>query len=335
MKIFILGSGVMGSGIGQVFAMAGHEVTLYDVREDALKKGMESIGWSLGKLASKGVNPDEVMKRISTTTNLQEAKGSSTIIEAVYEDLKVKGDALRAVSALEKDAVIGSNTSSLPITELSRYVVIPERFLGTHFFNPPVLMKLVEVIKGDLTSEETFNHTVSLMNSLGKYPLPVRKDVFGFVVNRILFRLFTSACSLLERYSPQEVDYVAMRELGMPMGLFMLLDYTGLDVNYYITKEAERRGFPFRCSVLEAMVKAGKLGRKSNLGFYDWSKGRPEITANAGPDPRELLRDALAEVKWLEDNGVASRDEIETGVKLGLGIREGLVYLGRKFNIEV
>lgn len=104
---------------------------------------------------------------------------------------------------------------------------------------------------GDNTSEERFREALDIVKSLGKYPLPVRKDVFGFVVNRILFRLFTSACALLTQYTPHEIDYVAIKELGMPMGLIMLLDYTGLDVNYDISKEAERRGFPFKCDVLE------------------------------------------------------------------------------------
>ena len=334
MKVFVVGAGIMGSGIGQVFAMAGHEVTLYDVREEALKKGMEGIRWSLQKLQEKGSVKDVefVLSRIFTSRDLSDAR-DHLVIEAVFEDMKVKSDVLGRVSPLT-DEIIASNTSSLPITELSRAVRNPERFLGMHFFNPPVLMKLVEVIRGDNTSEERFREALDIVKSLGKYPLPVRKDVFGFVVNRILFRLFTSACALLTQYTPQEIDCVAIKELGMPMGLIMLLDYTGLDVNYDISKEAERRGFPFKCDVLEGMVKSGTLGRKSGPGFYDWSKGKPEVKATSGPDPRELLREAVEEAKWLISQGVVNREELETGVKLGLGMSRGILELGEILGVH-
>ncbi|BCS92461.1 3-hydroxyacyl-CoA dehydrogenase [Metallosphaera javensis (ex Sakai et al. 2022)] len=334
MKVYVVGAGVMGSGIGQVFAMAGHEVTLYDVREEALKKAMEGIRWSLQKLQEKGNvrEPDAVLSRIHTSRDLGDAR-DHMVIEAVFEDIRVKGEVLSKVSYLT-DEIIASNTSSLPITELAKSVRNPERFLGMHFFNPPVLMKLVEVIKGDLTSDERFNDALDVVKSLGKYPLPVRKDVFGFVVNRILFRLFTSACDLLSQYSPQEIDSVAMKELGMPMGLIMLLDYTGLDVNYDISREAERRGFPFKCEVLEGMVKAGKLGRKSGQGFYDWSKGKPEIRADRGPDPRELLRGAVEEARWLISQGVVTKGELETGIKLGLGMTRGILELGEMLGVK-
>ncbi|AWR99054.1 3-hydroxyacyl-CoA dehydrogenase [Metallosphaera hakonensis] len=333
MKVFVVGSGVMGSGIGQVFAMAGNEVKLYDVREDALKKAMDNIRWSVQKLHEKGSvrDPDSVMSRISTSVDLNEAK-DHMVIEAVFEDLKVKGEVLSKVSTITHE-IIASNTSSLPITDLSKFVKNAERFLGMHFFNPPVLMKLVEVIRGDLTSDQTFYKALDIVKSLGKFPLPVRKDVFGFVVNRVLFRMFTSACNLLELYTPEEIDSVAMKELGMPMGLIMLLDYTGIDVNYDISKEAERRGFPFRCEVLERMVRSGKLGRKTGQGFYDWSKGKPEIKGQRGPDPKELIRGAVDEARWLISQGVVTREELETGVKLGLGMTKGVLELADTFGI--
>lgn len=333
MKVFVVGAGVMGSGIGQVFAMAGNRVTLYDVREDALRKAREGIAWSLNKLREKGVvkDPEETLGRISFSNSL-ECGGSDLVIEAVFEDLKVKGEVLREVSAKTK-GVIATNTSSLPITELSTFVKRPERFLGMHFFNPPVLMKLVEVIRGEKTSDETFQFGLRVVSSLGKYPLPVRKDVFGFVVNRVLFRLFTAGCSLLALYTPEQIDYVATNRLGMPMGLIMLLDYTGLDVNYNIAKEASRRGFEFQCPPLEERVKQGKLGAKSGEGFYNWSRGRPDIRAEGGPDPSILLEPAVKEALWLVREGVVEEEELERGVELGLGMKKGIFKLARELGV--
>ncbi|MEM3195988.1 MULTISPECIES: 3-hydroxyacyl-CoA dehydrogenase family protein [Metallosphaera] len=334
MKIYVVGSGTMGSGIGQVFAMRGYDVTLFDIKEEALRRAIENIKWSLNKLKEKDstIDVDEVMKRISVSTSLVDSADSYLVIEAVFEDINVKADVLMKVSKLN-DSIIASNTSSLPISELSKYVREPERFLGMHFFNPPVLMKLVEVIRGDHTSDRWFNQAIELVRSINKFPLPVRKDVFGFVVNRVLFKLFISACSMLSNFTPEEIDYVAMNELGMPLGLIMLLDYTGLDVNYDISKEALKRGFDFNCPVLAEMVKQGKLGRKSGKGFYDWSKGKPEVRANRGPDPKILIKDAVEEARWLISQGVVNENELETGIKLGLGLHNGILELGKKFGL--
>ncbi|WP_253823028.1 3-hydroxyacyl-CoA dehydrogenase family protein, partial [Acidianus sp. RZ1] len=280
MKVSVLGSGLMGHGIGEVFAIYGNYVTLYDIYPEALKKATINVIDSLEKLKQKGKvdNIDEVMKRINTTLNIADISDSDLVIEAVPENLELKSMILlQASTIVREDCVLASNTSSLPVSELSRYVRRPERFLGLHFFNPPVLMRLVEVVKGNETSEKIFNQGIEIAKSIGKIPIPVRKDVIGFVVNRILFRVFTSACSLLGKYTVEEIDSSAKYLLGFPMGIFELLDYTGIDTNYLISLEVKKRGFNYTCPALEELYKKGNLGSKSDKGFYDWRSGRPKI----------------------------------------------------------
>lgn len=328
MKILVLGSGTMGSGIGEVFALKGHEVILYDTFPQALEKAMKNIRWSVEKLAEKGKvkDPQEVMSRITTTGSLTSISDRDMIVEAVPEDMRLKKEVLGKVSRANTSAIISSNTSSLPITEMSEAVERPERFLGTHFFNPPVIMGLVEVIKGQRTSEDIFKRTGELVKSLDKYPVMVRKDVTGFVVNRILFRIFTSACDLLNKYTVQEIDSVAHHVLHFPMGVFVLADFTGIDVNYLIGKEVRERGLNFKCSAIDELYSKGHYGAKTGKGFYDWSKGRPEIPkTDRGPSPVEIIGEALREAKWIVDNGVATEEDVNMGTRLGLGLPIGIL----------
>lgn len=320
----------MGHGIAEVFSLYDNEVFLYDSIPQALQKGVERIKWSLDKLKEKGslkTEVDQILKRIHPMNQLREIE-VDLVIEAVPENLEIKMNVYKALqesNIVKNDTIIATNTSSLPVTELSRGVKNSENFLGLHFFNPPVMMKLVEVIKGDKTSQNTFEKGIEIVKSIDKIPIPVRKDVVGFVVNRILFRIFTSACNLLKTYKVEEIDSLAKYVLDFPMGVFELLDYTGIDTNYLISQEVRKRGFNFECNKVEELYKKGEYGTKSGRGFYDWSRGRPTILkTDRMPKSKDLLGDAIEEANWLLNNGVASRDEINTATKLGLGWKKGI-----------
>ncbi|BBD73876.1 3-hydroxybutyryl-CoA dehydrogenase [Sulfodiicoccus acidiphilus] len=337
MKVGVLGAGQMGSGIAEVFALAGHRVGIFDVDKSQIEKALRNIRWSVEKLTEKGKVKDveEVMSRIEVLPGVEAVRGDDLILEAVFEDFNVKIDVLRKASEEANDeSIIASNTSSIPITELSRAVRMPARFVGMHFFNPPVLMPLVEVIRGDNTGPIYFNRAIDIVRGLGKTPLPVRKDVPGFVVNRILFRIFNAACGLLGKYTVEQIDSVAYYELGFPMGIFMLLDYTGLDLNLSISKEVAKRGLRLECPPVETLVKEGKKGTKSGAGFYNWAS-RPRIMmVGGGPDPKEIVRPAFEEGKWLIREGIVTEEEVDEGTRLGLGLKEGIITLSKRLGLS-
>lgn len=340
MKVAVIGSGVMGSGIAEVFAIFGHPVLLYDKYEEALNRGLNNIKWSLNKLHEKGKlneDPERVMGRITPLKQLPDFIDADLVIEAVPEDFKLKQEVYREIEGkVLEGTIIASNTSSLPITQLSEALKARHRFLGLHFFNPPVLMGLVEVIKGEHTSDEVFAKGIDIVKSIKKEPIPVRKDVIGFVVNRILFRVFTSACRLVSegKYTVQEVDSAARYVLGFPMGIFELLDYTGIDTNYLISKEVRARGFDFECPLLEGLYNKGYYGAKVKKGFYDWSQGRPNIMrTEREPSPDELLRDAVKEALWLVKNGVSTEEEVNKATKLGLGWPKGVLEYAKEYSL--
>ncbi|MCX8203455.1 MAG: 3-hydroxyacyl-CoA dehydrogenase family protein, partial [Nitrososphaeria archaeon] len=204
-SVTVLGAGAMGHGIAQVAAMSGYKVTVVDVSDEILKRAMERIRWSLEKFAEKGrIKQEDVaatLGRISTTTSVEEAcRDADIVIEAVFEDVGVKREVLRRADAAARRArVIGTNTSSIPINELAAALGRPERFIGIHFFNPPQLMQLVEIILGDKTSEETLKAAQEFVKSLGKTQVLVKRDVAGFIVNRVLTRVFEVACHLVQK----------------------------------------------------------------------------------------------------------------------------------------
>jgi enoyl-CoA hydratase/3-hydroxyacyl-CoA dehydrogenase len=325
---------------------------------DILSRALDRIRWSLGKLYEKGVvreSIDVIMSRItpvisvgpdgSWSSELARALAESQfVIEAVPEDLRLKQSLFEfADRHTAPDAILATNTSSLPITEIAQATRRPERVVGMHFFNPPVLMRLVEVIRGARTSDETVAVTVEVARRLGKTPIVVNRDIPGFIVNRILGRLFNTACYVVERglATVEEVDATVFYTLGFPMGIFELADYSGIDVFHLVsTAMAERgvRGLP--CRLFEEKYKSGKLGVKSGEGFYKYPEPgkfvkpahRRELAGKV--DPALLLSLAVNEAAYMLREGIASKEDIETAVKLGLGWPKGIFELADEIGID-
>jgi 3-hydroxybutyryl-CoA dehydrogenase len=280
-RIAVLGAGLMGHGIAQVAAQAKFEVSLRDVKQEFLDKGISMINDSLQKFSKKGLIKEseisETLGRIHPTLDLKEAvENSDLIIEVAPENLELKRGLFSEVDKLAKpNAIIASNTSSISITELASATKRPEKFCGMHFFNPPQLMKLVEVIRGVKTSDETVNTVVEVVKKMGKEPIVVKKDVPGFVVNRILVPALNEAMYLVWEgvAEPEDIDKAVKLGLNWPMGPLYLADYLGHDTTLAIMEIFEKEfGEKFKpCPILKQMVRAGVLGRKSGKGFYDWT----------------------------------------------------------------
>jgi len=282
-KIAVLGAGLMGHGIAQVASqVGGYEVSMLDVEQRFLDGGMKMIRDSIGKFVEKGKLTGEqgesAIGRIHPTLDLAEAvRGSSLVIEAATEDPKLKMDLYRRVAELvEKDAIVASNTSSISITLLGSATKNPENVCGMHFFNPPQLMSLVEIIRGKRTSDETVRRVEEVSGKLGKETVLCKKDSPGFIVNRILVPALNEATFLVHEgvADPEDIDKAVKLGLNWPMGPLQLLDYVGLDTTFNITQVFmnEFQDSKYRVSpLLREMVRAGMLGRKSGKGFYEWS----------------------------------------------------------------
>jgi 3-hydroxybutyryl-CoA dehydrogenase len=272
--VLVVGAGQMGGGIAQVVASSGRRVSLHDEVPGAVERALGAMEKSLGKLAEKGgPDPPEVLARISTVDELVAA---DLLIEAVVEDTKVKEEVFRAADELcSPEAVLASNTSSIPITTLAAATSRPDKVIGMHFFNPVPVLKLVEVIRAVQTSDETAAAVVALAEDLGKTPAQAN-DFPGFVSNRILMPFVNEAAyALLEGVAEAEaIDAIARLGFAHPMGPLALADLIGLDTCVAIMEVLhEGLGDPkyAPCPLLRRYVAAGRLGRKSGRGFYDYA----------------------------------------------------------------
>jgi len=279
-KIFVVGAGLMGSGIAQVSAQAGYTVIMRDITDEALKKGMDSIRWSVNKFVEKGSikeTTETVINRITPTTEMRMGKDAELVIEAVFEQLDVKQGVFKELDALCKpEAILATNTSALPISEIAAVTKRPAKVVGTHFFSPVPMMRIVEIVKGLLTSAETLAVAQKYVLSLGKEYITVHKDVAGFALNRINIPSTLEAIRLVEAgvATPEDIDKGMRLGFGRPMGPFETNDLTGLDVSlnaalniYNETKDPKfwPPGLMFR------KVKAGHLGRKTGRGWYEYT----------------------------------------------------------------
>ena len=339
----------MGHGIAQVSAMAGYNVVLRDIEQKFLDKAMEKIKWSLDKLVSKEKisqgDADDIFSRIKPIVDLDSAlKNCELVIEAVPEimDLKKKVYAELDQKA-NKDVIFASNTSTLPITEIATTTSRPEKFIGIHFFNPPLLMKLVEIIPGQKTLEEVTNITKEYVKSVKKEPVICRKDVPGFIVNRLFIPLVHEACYVMDRQGSQltEIDSAVKFKLGFPMGIFELADFTGMDVIHKATIEMHQRDKKVinPHPKIEQLFNEKKLGKKTGEGFYKYSDEKYERIPLSEElaekcNPLQIIANILNNAAWLVTNKASDIEEIEKAAMLGLGLKKPLFETGKEFGIS-
>jgi len=278
--VAVVGAGLMGSGIAQVAAVAGHDVVLRDVSAVASTRGVETIQKSLARFVAKGtLSPDAAdaaLARITPTTELEAIGSADVVVEAVFESLEVKTRVFTELDRVAKPgAVLATNTSAIPITQIAAATQRPEFVVGTHFFSPVPMMKLCEVVRGYRTSDETMAVTTEFVAGLGKTVVVVARDVAGFVANRMLLALTVEAVSLLETgvASAEDVDTACRDGFGHKMGPLQTADLAGLDVtlmaigNIYEDTRDPKFAPP---GLLQRMVAAGDLGRKTGRGFYPY-----------------------------------------------------------------
>ncbi|MCV0430296.1 3-hydroxyacyl-CoA dehydrogenase [Nitrosopumilus sp.] len=348
-NITVLGSGVMGHGIAQVSATAGYNVVLRDIKQEFLDKAMEKIKWSLDKLVSKEKiskeEGDAIFGRITPVVDLNEAvKDAELVIEVVPEIMDLKKSVYAELDkAAGPEVIFASNTSTLPITEIANTTSRPEKFIGIHFFNPPQLMKLVEVIPGEKTSQEITKLTQEYVKSVNKQAVVCRKDVPGFIINRLFIPMVHEACFVKDRTgaSLEEIDSAVKFKLGFPMGIFELADFTGMDVIHKATVEMHLRDKKVinPHPLVEKMFEEKKLGQKSGEGYYKYSDDKYERVALSEElaekcNPIQLVANILNNAAWLVSNGASDIEEIEKAAQLGLGLKKPLFETAKEIGIK-
>jgi enoyl-CoA hydratase/3-hydroxyacyl-CoA dehydrogenase len=363
-KIAVMGAGDMGHGIAEVALLAGYKVALRDIEQRFLDRGLSRIKESLDKLAEKQRittdNEKAMLANIQTFIDVGESvKDADFVIEAVPEILKLKEEVFTALDkAAPPHAILASNTSNMSISDIAEHTKRAAQVCGMHFFNPAVLMKLVEVIKGNKTSEETMQVAYNLALKMNKAPVRVEKDSPGFIYNRVNAPagIFLNAIIDKNIAKPEEID-AKMRKIGMPMGPYELMDYVGLDVYYhganYFAQTLSPDYKPPKW--LKDLIDANTLGKKSGKGIFDWSKGRPEIDISKAKedfDPTDMIAIQVNEATKLLEEGVAnSADDIDKAVVNGGGsafgpfqMAKGIGYdklakrleeLAKRFNTKV
>ena len=348
-NITVLGSGIMGHGIAQVSAMSGYNVVLRDIEQQFLDKAMEKIKWSLDKLVSKEKisqsQADDIYSRIRPIVDLKEAvKDCDLVIEAVPEIMDLKKKVYAELDKVAgKNVVFASNTSTLPITEIANTTSRPERFIGIHFFNPPQLMKLVEIIPGQKTAKDVVKLTNDYVKSVKKEPVVCRKDVPGFIVNRLFIPLVHEACYVMDRQKIQltEIDSAVKFKLGFPMGIFELADFTGMDVIHKATIEMHLRDKKVirPHPKIEQLYNEKKLGQKTGEGFYKYSDEKyerislsEELAKNC--NPIQILANILNNAAWLVTKEASDIQEIENAARLGLGLKKPLFETAKEYGMS-
>ncbi|MDA4125694.1 MAG: 3-hydroxyacyl-CoA dehydrogenase/enoyl-CoA hydratase family protein [Thaumarchaeota archaeon] len=347
-KVAVVGAGDMGHGIAELFAVSGYEVSLTDKFPEMLEKAKGKIAASLDKLVERGrLTKDDSQSALSRITYSGDMKSAVSdadlVLEAVPESLDLKKSVFRAVSEhAPREAILASNTSNIKISDLAVATDRPQRMVGMHFFNPPMVMKLVEVIPGSKTDPAVVEQVVDVCSKLGRTAVKVLKDSPGFIVNRINAADTLFFCLILDKgiATPPEVDVYAKSQ-GLPMGPYELLDFVGVDIGadslaYFAKAVSSEYG---KGVTFAKMVAAGQLGKKTGKGFYEWSNGKAQIP-KVSPTDKVSLMDIFAleinETVKLIEEGVAGPGDIEKGVTLGMNRPFGPISVAKDLsNAEV
>ncbi len=348
-KVGVIGSGSMGTGIAQVAATAGHEVHLYDNNPSALDRSEAFINKIMSRLVEKGrLQPEEaeaIKGRIHYQNNLFACSDASLIIEAIVENLDVKKQIFETLEdAVSEDTILATNTSSLSIAAIAAACKKPERVIGIHFFNPAALMKLVEIVPAVQTSEETQEKATQIIESWGKTTV-LAKDTPGFIVNRVARPFYGEALRILEEglADVPTIDWALTHIGGFKMGPFTLMDYIGNDINYTVTEtvfEAFYYDQRYRPSFTQKrMMEAGFLGKKSGRGFYDYSEGAQNPAPNEDAEKGNeiftrilyMLINEAADAAYLN---IASPGDIDLAMTKGVNYPKGLLQWADEIGIQ-
>jgi 3-hydroxybutyryl-CoA dehydrogenase len=280
-KIGVLGAGSMGGGIAHLAAAKGFEIVLCDVEqrfvEGAIKRISGFMDKSIAKQKMTLEEKEAVLKRITTTTNMEDLAPVDLVIEAIYEDLEIKKDAFKKLDKIcPPETIFGSNTSSMSITTLASTTTRPDKVFGMHFFNPPLIMRLVEVIRGYYTSDETVKLASEAAQTMGKTPVVVNKDTPGFIVNRIMMPQFLEAIRIVEEgiATPEDIDTAVKLGLNYPMGPFELMDFTGVEISVHVADYLFNESKDMKWNppqTIKSLVRAGRLGKKTGGGWFNYT----------------------------------------------------------------
>jgi len=277
--IGVLGAGSMGNGIAQLAAQAGYQVIMRDIEDRFIETGFKTIQDFLSKSVGKGKiteeHKKETLAKIKGATRMEDLKDADFIIEAVFEDLELKKNVFKQLDELVRpDVILTTNTSSMSITEIATSTKRPDKVAGMHFFNPAPLMRLVEVVRGMLTSDGTVQTIKEMAKNMGKEPVEVKKDTPGFIVNRLMMPHLLEAIKIFEEgiATPEDIDKAVKLGLNYPMGPFELMDLTGIDIALHVTeylyKELNKESKWSAPTLLRLMIRAGRLGKKTGEGWY-------------------------------------------------------------------
>ncbi|MGB9815761.1 MAG: 3-hydroxyacyl-CoA dehydrogenase/enoyl-CoA hydratase family protein [Thermoplasmata archaeon] len=342
-NVIVIGAGTMGAGIATVCAINGHKVFLIDINQDILNKSIERIKWSLESLHRKGrlkLSPDIIMNSIKTETSIENIQEHiDIVIEAVVEKSSVKKELFKILDE-RFDSILATNTSSIPIDEIARDLKGRKRIIGMHFFNPPTLINLVEIIPGEYTSTETIEKAMEFSRSLGMETILVKRDIPGFVVNRINLRIFDTVLTMAENgVDIEDIDSVARYRLMLPMGFFELFDFIGIDVLYNVINELNSRGFGIGDHrILREKIERGKIGMKVGEGFYRYGKSYARAVIRKrdvyGIDPLRIISVGINEASWIIRNGIASVEDVDRGQRIGMGYAAGLLEMADGYGID-
>lgn len=339
-KVTVIGAGEMGHGIAELLALHGYTVSMRDIKQEYLDRGMERLRWSLDKLVEKAQvtrqQADEALARIHPTLSLEEAcRDADFVIEAVFEDVELKKKVFHEIDEVAPDkTILASNTSAIPITNMAIATRRPAKVVGMHFFNPAMLMPLIEVIRAEKTSDATLQAAVDLSKALGKTAIVVRKDVPGFITTRVLAPYMSEAAWIhyQEKIPVETIDAAMRYKAGFPMGPFELADQVGIDLIFTMNEKSGLAMPP----MFQQLYAARKFGKKSGEGFYSYKEGKPKLTPEMGAsfDPLRILAPIIDEAAELVAMDVASPAEIDEAMRLGTAFPKGPLALADDLGID-